>query len=231
HDPSRIDGDLDEVITGPERPELDEGALLLLRAQLVWMLGEPAPGGVAGVAVPLPQAGRDVVREAVEDQLERPLLQLVQAAIGLDGDHAAPDVHADGRGDDGALRGDHGPDRRADPEVRIGHEGDRTGQDREVAGLDRLVDRDLIDVGGPRAEVGSELLHYVPSLLCSGEHGGRWLSRRVRESIRWSAIRPPEEVLSYSTMACGRMFSSKRRIAPVPGRAGARAGTPVWRAP
>ena len=147
------------------------------------MVAQPLPSGIAGVLVPLSEAGRDVLGELLQEIGELRLLDLFQAAVGLDGDHAAADVDADGGGDNGRLGGDHRAHRGPDAEMRVGHEGHRTGQDRQAGQLHGLLDGDLVDVGGPASKVRIQLAHAAPlaSELIVTVRWGLWCAATSNE--------------------------------------------------
>src|SRR5919204_1163467 len=87
---------------------------------------------------------------------------------GLDGDHAATDVHAHGRGDDRRPGGDDRTDRRSEPEVRIRQEHDVAIDHRERGGSNGLRGGGLVEDRGPGQDVVRELLgHPRPYLETS----------------------------------------------------------------
>jgi|GEM_PF-6252464 len=83
------------------------------------------------------------------EPLEVAPVEVVLRERRADGDHAAADVDADGRGGDGALHRDDGPDRRALAVVDVGHDGE-TPCPRQRGDVAELLLRrrlDRVDVG------------------------------------------------------------------------------------
>ena len=126
---------------------------------------QPAAGGVARLVVALAHAGGHGGLDAAEERLEV-VGQLVLGDVELGGDHAAADVDADGRRDDGALGGDDRADGGADAHVGVGHEGHVALHDGQAGGLLSLTDGVGLDVARPRDELGVD----------GGGHGGDLLS-------------------------------------------------------
>ena len=112
------------------------------------VLGEPQVGVARHLVVTLADTGRDRLLDAHEQRLER-VGQLIFGDVELGGDHAATDVDTDRRRDHRVLRRDHRTDRRADADVRVGHEGDMTLDDREPSRLLGLADGLRVDVARP----------------------------------------------------------------------------------
>ena len=94
---------------------------------------------VADLVVAPAHAGGHGPLDAAEQRLER-VGQLVLGDVELGGDHAAADVDADGRRDDGALGGDHRADGGADADVGVGHEGHVALDDGQAGRLLGLAD-------------------------------------------------------------------------------------------
>ena len=182
HDPhatTLVDAELEEVVPRAERPELLRGAVSLLGGELGrrLVLGQPTVRVARRPVVAAPHTRGDRVLDPAEQRLER-VGELVLRHVELGGDHAAPDVDADGRRDHGARRRDHGADRRALPDVRIGHEGHVTLDDRQAGRLLRLPDRLLVDLARP----GDELVVDV-----RGHRHRQSRVRRLRE-FTWEGI-------------------------------------------
>ena len=69
------------------------------------------------------------------------LREVLDGAVELDGEHGAPDVHADRSRDDGRAGRDHGPDGGSDPHMQVRHGGDVRTDARELRGGDELLHR------------------------------------------------------------------------------------------
>ena len=128
-----------------------------LRAATSWPW--PTPAGIA-------------LRDAAEQRLER-VGQLVLGDVELGGDHAAADVDADRGRDHRALGRDHRADGGADADVRVGHEGDVTLDDRQPSRLLGLADGPRVDVARP----GDELVVDVGGHVTGREDS--WLGTRT----------------------------------------------------
>ena len=98
--------------------------------------------------VTLADAGRDPVpQQAVEP--ERSSGQLGCTEAGLRRHHAAADVDPDRGGQDGVLGRDHAADRCPEAEVRVRHQADGPGEDRQPRGPERLLEGVVVELAGP----------------------------------------------------------------------------------
>ncbi len=86
--------------------------------------------------------------------------QLGGAQVGLCRHHAAADVDPDRRRQEGVLGRHDAADGRAEAEVRVRHEADRTGQDRQPRRPQRLLQGVVVELAGPRGQVRGDLLRH-----------------------------------------------------------------------
>ncbi|OEI68909.1 hypothetical protein Cus16_1399 [Curtobacterium sp. ER1/6] len=159
-----VEGDLDEVVAGPERAEL----------------APPAAVGAGGVEPgrlghrlelrdPRRRRRDDLPVRRAGGQRDRPLdllaqgLQVRRQVGGRElrphRDHAAADVHADGRRHDRAEGRDDRPHGRTEPEVGVGHEREVREHERHPCRRPRLLLGVLLEQGCPAQELVVDLLH------------------------------------------------------------------------
>lgn len=127
------------------------------------MRRQPPIGGAGHVVVTTADTGGDHLLDAGEQRLER-VGQLGVGDVELGGDHPAADVDANCGRDHGPLGRDHRPNRRADADVRVGHEGDVSLDNRQPSSLLRLTDGSRIDVACPGDELVVEVGRHVTLL-------------------------------------------------------------------
>ena len=150
-----VEAHLDEVVAAAERAELlrpvrlaphalaDAGMLLQDPRQVfLERLGRIAP------VVVLAEAHRHVAGDLSEHPIQAFLIQIISGKGKASCHHAAADVHADRRGDDGVLRWDHRADRCANAEVHVGHRRDVVVHDRQARDVDELLARLRLDLVG-----------------------------------------------------------------------------------
>ena len=134
--------------------------------------------------VTLADAGRDpVAQQAV--QLVEVVRQLGCGEVGLRRHHAAADVDADRRGQEGILGRHDAADGCSQAEVGVRHEADRPGQDRQTRGPQRLLEGVVVELAGPRGQVRVDLLrHRVRSPVCVIGHSDNQIVRQIGSSDR-----------------------------------------------
>ena len=148
-----VEHNLDEVVAGAERAELlaPVAARLVVELQATQLFRsgfETLNARLRGLL----HAG--VVAACAEGYLMLDSLadvgqvfgQVGAAHAGLRGDHAAADVHADGRRDDRSQRGDAGAHRRAHAEVAVGHDRDMPEDERHARQVVNLLQRRFFDL-------------------------------------------------------------------------------------
>ena len=105
---------------------------------------------------------------------------MLRTEVGLYGNDPAPDVDADGGGDDRVPSRDDGADGGADTEVGVGHERDVSLDDREPRRAARLRERLLVELGGPRQQLWRDLDRrhscIVASPQCAEDENGLLIS-------------------------------------------------------
>ncbi len=124
-----VDRHLDEVISAPQRPELQtplrEDAVGLINTGAPLQVGDPPRSGGTN--------GRVGATGGQRDRTGNVAVQALQIASGPNlghrelrpaGDHATPDVHPDGGGQNCPVGGDDRPHRRAQAEMSVGHQSD-----------------------------------------------------------------------------------------------------------
>ena len=74
--------------------------------------------------------------------------------------HAAADVDTDRRGQEGILGGDDAADRCPQAEVCVRHQADGSGEDRQARGPQRLLEGVVVELAGPRGQVGVDLVRH-----------------------------------------------------------------------
>ena len=152
HLPGLIQADLDEVVAGAERAEVDVVVGLFEFGQFgdeaAKARGQRFPhrvdaGGRAlpgAFVAPAAAAGAAVGYGAFdgEAQAVEAVGQVGGGECGAHGHHAAADVYADRGGNDGADRGDHAADGRALAQMHIGHHRQMLVDDGQAGGVDEL---------------------------------------------------------------------------------------------
>jgi hypothetical protein len=119
---------LDEMVPRAERAELEPPVLRVAlgvelgRTCSLLQLGDARCGRRHDLVVVAPGGQRDRALDLLPEPGEVAPVEVVLRERRADGDHAAADVDADGRGDDRAERRDDRPDGRALAEVRIRHQ-------------------------------------------------------------------------------------------------------------
>ena len=121
--------ELDEVVAAAAGAKLTPGTVLVLARD-----GAHGPVGIqhavlAAVAEPGPNPKAGFVFDGAGEPV-LPTFQIAQRQVQHRHLHATGDVHTDGVGDDGIVRGEHTANGQPVAEVGIGHEGtgDRHGQ-------------------------------------------------------------------------------------------------------
>ena len=174
-DPTRlVPGDLDEVIAGPERAELEIPVSEETRGIELGALGgarqrrDPVMGVRARDCL---VAGAGGERNCPLDRLaHRPPVrgQVCLGQLGPHGDHPAADVDADGCRNHGPQGGNDGPDGRAEAQVGIGHQCQVRVDERQARGLLGLGAGLRVEDAGPVEQLGLELLHdALLSMRCA----------------------------------------------------------------
>ncbi len=98
--------------------------------------------------MPLSDTRRDpVAKQAVESR--EVVRQLGCREVGLGRHHAAADVDADRRGQERILGRDDAADGCPEAEVRVGHQADRSGEDRQTRGPQCLLEGVVVELAGP----------------------------------------------------------------------------------
>ena len=154
-----IEADLDEVIAGPERPEVI-GVLppsqlgCLVRIDIVPRDFNSLPrvlklsGGAcqAPRSPDLPLVGA-AVRHSLLDRRSQFLeivREIVRVQAGFDSHHAAADIYTDRGWNDRALGRDYASDGGADAIVHVGHGRDPFVDERQLRGVQELLARRLL---------------------------------------------------------------------------------------
>jgi hypothetical protein len=112
------------------------------------VLREPAVNTSIHLGVAAADAGGDRRSDEIEQGREI-VRQCVGRQVGAGRDHAAADVDADRRRHECAVGGDHGADSGANADVRVGHERERSREDRQTRGARRLHNGALVEVERP----------------------------------------------------------------------------------
>jgi hypothetical protein len=123
--PSLVDTQLEEVVPRAQRAELAGGLGGAISSEVRrWLVGSHPLVGVLGhYVVALADPGRDRPLYTAEERLQS-VRQLVLGNVKFGCDHAAADVDAYGRRDDGPFGWDDRSHSGADTDVGVGHEGD-----------------------------------------------------------------------------------------------------------
>ena len=168
HDPdpvALVQADLDEVVATAEAAELggDRRHLALgevgCRARRHTQGLECGRDTLARALMTLADAGRDAIAQQAV-QLAEVVRQLGSAEVGLCGHHAAADVDADRGRQDGVLGRHDAADGCPEAEVRVRHEADRPGQDRQTRRPERLLEGVVVEFAGPGREIRVDLLRH-----------------------------------------------------------------------
>src|SRR5207244_10212752 len=161
-DVTLVETHFDVMVAGAERPQLFDRASLLLRRERVptpplrMVLGEPTFRCHAPSVVALTYPGWDATLDLVKQWVEA-VGEILRTEVGLDCDHSASDVDADGGGDDRVPGRDDRADGGSDAEVGVGHERDVPVDDRKPSRAARLRERLLVELGGPRQQPRRDL--------------------------------------------------------------------------
>ena len=153
-----VEADLDEMISAAERAHLAHPvlrarkALLELRMLFEDLLQLAAERlrriGQRPRLLVLVAPDRDIARDLVEHALEVALVENVAGERRARGQHAAADIDAHCRRNNGPVRGDHRADGRADPGVNIRHRRHVMMDDRKLRQIDELLPRARFHVVG-----------------------------------------------------------------------------------
>jgi hypothetical protein len=95
--------------------------------------------------------------QVLEPVQEAHPLDVIARERGQHGLHAAPDVHADGRGDDRAVGRDDGPNSCTHAEMRVRHECNVRVDEGHGARVDGLVERVALQDGGEVHQLAAEV--------------------------------------------------------------------------
>jgi len=165
-DPVRlVGGDLDEVVAGTQRPELqrpvrDGRRRVEARGGRLGREDVDAPLGGGGQSVVAP-TGRQR-HGPLEGRAQHGAVEAVEVAdreLRADGDHAAADVDAHGGGHERPERGDDGADGGALAQVGVGNQGEVGVDEGQGRGAARLLEGVLLQQRRPRDETAGELVH------------------------------------------------------------------------
>ena len=149
-----VKADFNEVISGAECSELARGALIQVVVDdgLVVVFAVPGfAGRGAGVATPHACGNRCFYSRKETVKVVRKVSGL---QAGLDRNHAAADVDADGGGHDCAFGGYHRSDGRAKTEMGVRHQREVTLDERHLCGPRCLGGSSFVQIVGPRKHVG-----------------------------------------------------------------------------
>jgi hypothetical protein len=109
--------------------------------------------------VTLSDAGRDPVAEQAVEHAEV-VGQLGRREARLRCNHATADVDTHRRGQERTLGGDDAADRCAQAEVRVRHQADGSGEDRQTRGPQRLLQGVVVEFAGPGGQVRVYLVRH-----------------------------------------------------------------------
>ena len=232
-----VNGHLDEVVAGSERPELQRPVARVPRrvesgprGQL-GQVRDPRGGGLLDLPVVAPRRQRDPPRDGGVQLLQAADRQVGEREPGPHRLHPAADVHAHCGRHDGAVRRDHAADGRALSEVRVRHEGQVRLHERHRRGRLGLPARAVLQQRRPAVQLRPQPLHSSSSLpRMRSRCGAVWVSpstagKRVPADRRRSRYAPPH---ALRTLRAPGLAARPRRHRPrgaVGGRCATSPGT------
>ncbi len=142
--------DFEEVVAAAKRAEVAQGQIPRMCIgpvrSAIFFKTRPLLRRAVSMALPHRNGAFDVV----EDAAHRGILQGVRGIIGLHGDHAAADIHADGVGNNRLFAGNHAADGHAAADVTVGHKSNVMKNFRMVREMAHLFNRTGIERLAPR---------------------------------------------------------------------------------
>src|SRR5262249_11027460 len=132
----------------------------------------------------------NVARDLIEQPLEAALVEIIGRERRPRGDHAATDIHADGRGNDRTVRSDDRAHRRADARMNVGHRRDVMMHDRQLRHVDELPARLGLDFSGIDPDRDAALFDDLPD-------GHRYAPQSSASQVARVAPTPLEELYRH----------------------------------
>ena len=116
--------------------------------------------GVVDLAVVLARRQGDGADDLVAQDRQVDALEVVGGVAGTGGDHATPDVDANGCRDDGTDGGDDSANGGPLTGVSVGHEGDVRADERQLCQCGGLLAGGVVDDRREGQDVGGDLLGH-----------------------------------------------------------------------